>query len=163
MNPANAVTSLRLIIVPLLAYTATIQSRTIFLALFVIGGLSDAIDGVIARKLKCQTPWGSAFDTVADVLFYPAGLLSALFIPELAEQWQIIVGVIALLGIAMTTCALRGKMSIEHKWTAKIGSLCMFLFIIYTITIGYSTIFFSIVAILAIIAAVDKFIWCVRC
>lgn len=163
MNPANTITALRILIVPLLAYTAILRNSTIFLILFIIGGLTDALDGYVARKYKHQTKTGSALDTIADMLFYPSGLLAALFVPELAENWEIIIGVIALLGIAMTTCALRGKMSTEHGGIAKAASGSMYLFIIITLIFGYSAIFFGIVAILAGIAAVDKFARCIKC
>ena len=163
MNPANAITWVRILIVPILAYTAIVHQTKIFLILFIIGGLTDALDGFIARKYGYQTPQGSALDSIADMLFYPSGLLSALFVPELAEQWKIIIGGIVLLGISMTTCALKGKMSIEHGWTAKAASGSAFLFIVITLTAGYSPVFFFIVAGLAAIAAVDKFIRCTQC
>lgn len=163
MNPANAITLLRILIVPALAYTAIIRESTFFLFLFVIGGLTDVLDGYVARKYGYQTETGSALDTIADMLFYPSGLLAALFVPELAKNWEVIVGVIVLLGIAMTTCAIRGKMYLSHELTAKAASASMFLFIVITIAIGYSVIFFGIVALLASVAAIEKFVRCLKC
>src|SRR3989344_8022929 len=132
MNIANAVTSLRILLVPFLAYAAATRNETLFVGAFVLGGLTDVLDGFIARRFNLHSPWGSALGTIADMLFYPAGLLAALFVPEFTANWKVILGVIMLLGIAMITCALRGKLSMPHGWPAKVASTSMFIFIVYT-------------------------------
>lgn len=71
----NILTLLRICMAPFLV-AAVLDSRyeTGFI-LFVIAGLSDALDGLLARKLKQRTALGQYLDPVADKL-----LLSALFV-----------------------------------------------------------------------------------
>ena len=35
-----------------------------------ISGLTDALDGWLARKLRCESAFGAKLDSVADLLFY---------------------------------------------------------------------------------------------
>ncbi|HEY9773051.1 MAG TPA: CDP-alcohol phosphatidyltransferase family protein [Planktothrix sp.] len=46
-----------------------------FLALFVIAGISDMLDGFIARKFDCCTEFGATLDSVSDLLLYFAGAI----------------------------------------------------------------------------------------
>lgn len=41
-----------------------------FFVLYLIGGITDAADGFLARKLHAQTRLGSALDSVADFVFF---------------------------------------------------------------------------------------------
>ena len=34
---------------------------------YLFGGITDAVDGVVARRLGNATAWGAKFDTVADI------------------------------------------------------------------------------------------------
>lgn len=161
MNIANVITTSRIVLIPFLLYAALVHHKTAFLILFALGGLTDLLDGFIARKYNLQTAWGSALDTSADMLFYPSGILAAMFVPELLSHWKIIAGVIMLIGIAMITCFFREKMSTPHAWIAKTASASAFMFIIITLIFGYSPLLFWIVMTLTTLSAIDKFWRCV--
>ena len=158
MNIANAVTSLRILLVPFLAYAAATRNETLFVGAFVLGGLTDVLDGFIARRFNLHSPWGSALDTIADMLFYPAGLLAAVFVPALARYWHIIIFVILAIGVAMAFAAIKGKFSTIHRWPSKMAAAGMFFFIIYTVAVEFSLVFFFVVAVLGIASALDRFI-----
>jgi cardiolipin synthase len=71
----NQLTLLRLIFIPFVVI-ATVDGRyRLALALFIIAGISDALDGLLARVLKQQTALGQYLDPIADKL-----LLSTLFL-----------------------------------------------------------------------------------
>ena len=71
----NQLTLLRLIFIPFVVI-ATVDGRYEWaLALFIIAGVSDALDGLLARVLKQQTALGQYLDPIADKL-----LLSTLFL-----------------------------------------------------------------------------------
>lgn len=71
----NALTILRICLAPFLV-TAILENRFIVgFVLFVVAGLTDALDGALARILKQRTVLGQYLDPVADKL-----LLSTLFI-----------------------------------------------------------------------------------
>lgn len=74
-TPPNLLTLLRICLAPFLV-TAILESRfTLSFALFVAAGLTDALDGALARLLKQRTVLGQYLDPVADKL-----LLSTLFL-----------------------------------------------------------------------------------
>ena len=71
----NQLTLLRLIFIPFVVIAVMEGHDEIALALFVIAGVSDALDGLLARLLKQQTVLGLYLDPIADKL-----LLSTLFL-----------------------------------------------------------------------------------
>ncbi|WPH02047.1 Hypothetical protein R9X50_00490200 [Acrodontium crateriforme] len=65
-NLPNALTVSRLIAAPTTAYLLLHDQHTWALALFAYAGITDLIDGWIARKWKLQTVAGSVMDPMAD-------------------------------------------------------------------------------------------------
>lgn len=74
-NVPNLLTVLRICLAPFLV-AAILENRfRLSFALFIAAGLSDALDGVLARVLKQRTALGQYLDPIADKL-----LLSTLFL-----------------------------------------------------------------------------------
>ncbi len=71
----NQLTFLRLCLVPFLLLAVLENRFVLAFVLFVIAGISDALDGLLARWLKQRTTLGMYLDPVADKL-----LLSSLFL-----------------------------------------------------------------------------------
>src|SRR4029453_6108014 len=67
-NIPNAITLLRLSLVPIMAYYAAAAAYTIALPIFLIAALSDLADGFIARRLKVVSKVGALLDPIADKL-----------------------------------------------------------------------------------------------
>ncbi|WP_210534555.1 CDP-alcohol phosphatidyltransferase family protein [Thermosulfurimonas marina] len=63
---ANLLTLSRLLLVPLIVILLLNESRTPALILFLLAGLSDALDGFLARHLKQRTVLGAVLDPLAD-------------------------------------------------------------------------------------------------
>jgi cardiolipin synthase (CMP-forming) len=72
---ANQITLLRLVFVPFIIINVVDGNYNWALALFVAAGISDGLDGLLARTLKQQTLLGEYLDPIADKL-----LLSSLFL-----------------------------------------------------------------------------------
>lgn len=71
----NLLTLLRLVIIPFIVITVVGGSYRWALALFVLAGISDFFDGMLARVLKQRTELGQNLDPIADKM-----LLSTLFL-----------------------------------------------------------------------------------
>jgi cardiolipin synthase len=71
----NLLTLLRLFIIPFLVIEILDDEYRLTFALFLLAGLSDALDGLLARWLSQQTKLGLYLDPIADKL-----LLSTLFL-----------------------------------------------------------------------------------
>ena len=70
----NQLTLLRLIIIPFIIINIVDERFAWALGLFILAGISDALDGLLARLLKQKTLLGQYLDPIADKL-----LLSTLF------------------------------------------------------------------------------------
>ena len=71
----NMITSLRFILAPFLLYFSYIQELFVFTILFYVCGISDYIDGPIARRYKLTSELGSFLDSLADELLLLFGLI----------------------------------------------------------------------------------------
>lgn len=76
-NPANQLTLVRIVFIPLLVLVYYSPYEWRFLAsgaLFGIAGITDALDGYIARKYNLTSPFGAFLDPVADKLMVAVAL-----------------------------------------------------------------------------------------
>jgi cardiolipin synthase len=73
----NQLTLIRLVFIPfiIMSVTETPSNYRLALLLFVLAGVSDGLDGLLARMLKQKTKLGEYLDPIADKL-----LLSSMFI-----------------------------------------------------------------------------------
>lgn len=90
--PANLLSELRLIVVPLIVVAVGLRHFGWALLLFIAAAISDGLDGWVARRLQQRSSLGMVLDPLADKL-----LLTALFIALAVMQvlpWALTVLVI---------------------------------------------------------------------
>jgi cardiolipin synthase len=74
----NAITITRIVLVPVFAVAfvlAGVGARIIAFAVFCIAGLSDALDGLAARKLHAGSDFGRMLDPIADKILVAVALM----------------------------------------------------------------------------------------
>lgn len=71
----NMITSIRFILAPFLLYFSYKNELLLFTVLFYVCGISDYIDGPIARRYNLTSELGSFLDNVADELLLLFGLI----------------------------------------------------------------------------------------
>jgi len=64
----NMISMLRIILSVLLI--PFIPVRVVFIAMYIAIGITDVLDGHIARKLGCESDFGAKLDSIADFVFY---------------------------------------------------------------------------------------------
>lgn len=114
MNIPNILTSLRIILVPILVvvFYLPFESRHLLSSLiFFIAALTDWFDGFLARKLNQTTPFGEFFDPVADKIMVATAL--CLLIEDSNIFWITIPAMI-IIGREIVISALR-------EWMAELG------------------------------------------
>jgi cardiolipin synthase (CMP-forming) len=79
---ANLLTVLRMIIAPFFVLLVVYGHPRIATLLFVLAGITDALDGLLARKLGQNTPLGSLLDPMADKILLTASFIT-LTIPSM--------------------------------------------------------------------------------
>ena len=129
-NAANLITLIRIF-----GAIALIMLEPLSLPFFIVYGvcgLSDAFDGLVARKLGVQSSFGSALDSLSDLLFY--GVMAAKLFPTfqrllLPYQWAIIGTPTALHFIAYIICAIKfNRFSAIHTYANKALGLLVYAF-----------------------------------
>ena len=66
MNIPNALTLARIILVPLIVWLIITHEMATAFVLFLLAGLSDAVDGYLAKRFGWQTELGAYLDPIAD-------------------------------------------------------------------------------------------------
>lgn len=66
INPANALTLLRLALVPVIGAMLTTRHDLAAIVLLAVSGVSDWLDGWIARRFDMRTRFGALADPIAD-------------------------------------------------------------------------------------------------
>ena len=92
-------------------------------------GLSDMIDGIIARKTNSTSKYGSQLDTVADLIFVAASLfklLPAIHIPGWLWIWGGVIAVIKISNIIWGYVSKKQFISL-HTIMNKVTGLLLFL------------------------------------
>ena len=124
---ANIITGSRIVLsLPLLFIPLT---SAWFYALYLLCGLSDMIDGTVARKTNSASEFGARLDTVSDFVFMTVALIK--FVPYLhIPVWLWIwIGVIAVikLGNVVREFVRTKKLVSPHTVLNKITGLLLFL------------------------------------
>ena len=139
--------SLTLLVIPL--------SSAWFYVLYLFCGLTDMIDGAIARKTNAVSSFGSKLDTAADFIFMAVcavKILPIIYLPVLLWIWIAVIAIIKFANIVFGFIRIK-KLVDYHTVLNKITGLFLFLL---PLTLQYiEPIYsFAIVCIMATIAAI---------
>ncbi|MGM0567599.1 MAG: CDP-alcohol phosphatidyltransferase family protein [Elusimicrobiota bacterium] len=93
MNVPNLISVFRLLLVPvfLIFLVGNSYHPLAALVVFVVAALSDAVDGIIARKTKTVSPFGVFLDPMADKLLLLSAFVALAYIRIIPEWLAIIV------------------------------------------------------------------------
>ena len=125
MNPANLISLARLISVPVVVWAIITGELGLAFAIFVLAGVSDAIDGFVARHFTGQSVFGSYLDPLAD-----KALLTSVYVALGHEAylpvWLVILVVfrdILIIGGVMLFFTLgKGSMKMQPLLISKINT-----------------------------------------
>ena len=102
MNIPNFLSLLRIILVPAIVIFLIQNEYVKALTIFIVAGLTDALDGALARLLKKQTELGAFLDPLADKILLSTSFI-ALSIFGLIPSWLTVIvisrDIIILMGI----------------------------------------------------------------
>ena len=126
-NMANIVTSCRILGSVLLLFFPAFSIG--FYILYIICGLSDMVDGTIARKTNNTSEFGAKIDTIADLAFVTAALiklLPTLPIPQWLWIWGVVIAIIKV-GNILWGYASQKQFVALHTMLNKLAGLLLFL------------------------------------
>ena len=152
---ANIITSCRILCSIVLLFLPAFSPA--FFVLYCLAGFTDMIDGTVARKTNTVSEFGSALDTVADIVFVVICLIKLLPCLTISLWLWIWIGVIA--GIKAINIVVgfivRKKFVAEHTLLNKITGALLFIspITLPLIDINYSG---SLVCLVAAMAALHE-------
>ena len=128
-----------------------------FYVLYLFCGLTDMVDGTIARKTGAVSEFGSRLDTVADFLFVIVSfvkLVPVIRIPVWIWVWVAVIAVAKLVNL-VRGFTQKKQMPALHTIANKATGLCLFLL---PLTISFVDLRYTapVVCVLATIAAIQE-------
>jgi CDP-diacylglycerol---glycerol-3-phosphate 3-phosphatidyltransferase len=117
LNIPNALTLLRLVLVPVLAWLMTgedISSKVAAFAVFAVGSFTDYIDGLLARRWGMVTDFGKLADPIADKALTGTALIGLSLLGELT-WWATVIILVRELGITALREAVRRSTAIPAE------------------------------------------------
>lgn len=152
---ANIITGIRIVISVVLLFCPALSP--IFYALYLIAGLSDMIDGTVARKTGTVSEFGSKLDTIADIVFVMVCLIKVLPILDIPVWLYIWIAIIAFIKVANIAVEyiLHKEFISVHSMLNKItgGLLFVFPLTLEFIDLKYSA---TVVCVVATVAAIQE-------
>ena len=101
----------------------------VFYILYQIAGLSDMIDGTIARRTNTVSEFGAKFDTAADFVFVVVCLirfLPVISIPAWLYVWIILIALIKII-IIISGYVVQKKLVAVHSVMNKVTGVLLFI------------------------------------
>ncbi|MGV8081035.1 MAG: CDP-diacylglycerol--glycerol-3-phosphate 3-phosphatidyltransferase [Syntrophales bacterium] len=136
LNIPNSLTILRIILVPAIVILLMQGSYKIAILVFLISGLTDVLDGYLARVLHQQTVLGSYLDPIADKALMISCYVT-LAVKKILPGWLSVVVIsrdcIILIGVAVLTImsvSYKIQPALIGKLTTAVQILTVFIFLV---------------------------------
>ena len=152
---ANSITIFRILCsIALLFFPAF---STAFYALYITAGVSDMVDGWVARQTHTASEMGAKLDTIADIVFVIACLVKLLPVLDIPVWLYVWIGIIALIKTIniISGFIVQKRFVAVHSTTNKVTGLLLF---VLPLTLPFIDLKYSaaVVCIFASFAAIQE-------
>ncbi|AZO95375.1 CDP-alcohol phosphatidyltransferase family protein [Halocella sp. SP3-1] len=134
--------------------------KTIFILIYLLSGLTDVLDGFIARKYNIETKLGAKLDSIADIAFYTV-LLIIFFVwfrnILIEYKWLIIITITIRISTIIIGIVKYKNIVFIHTVANKITGLMIYCIPIYIFLLN-SNILILVTTITSIISALEEFL-----
>ena len=118
MRIADIMTSLRIIMTPVIIWLLLHDERVVAYYLFAAGAITDTLDGYFARRSKKKVTYGHNFDALADFFF---GFTTIFVVVYVLKAWPLLIvtltGIIFWTPIIILISRKAGALEIPHLQT----------------------------------------------
>ena len=154
----NLLSLLRIVIIPFIGYylsKANFQSTMTCVALLVVAGITDVLDGYLARRMKQVSRLGMVLDPLADKILAAALVVMLVFFRDLSLWLALVIVGRDLLILVAGILLLKGKnVVVPSNLTGKYAFVAIaFLIGSYIIRFGFGATLMTYVAIALIVAS----------
>lgn len=151
----NAITTLRFLgAVSLLFF---VVESPVFWVIYFVCGLSDMVDGYLARKLGCESKTGALFDSLADLVFVACccwQLIPVLMFPQWLWIWAGVIVAIKVIN-QISALVMYKKFQFPHTVANKVTGFLLFLGVPLVVFLE-SAVPMAVIAVVATFAAVQE-------
>lgn len=138
----NILTTLRLVIIPFFAYSMLRTDNIgVAVALFLLSGLTDVVDGWVARHFNMITDIGKVYDPLVDKLTQITAVL-CLAAKGTVPMWLICIVVLRELTMIVTGVVFYAKKTVVHSnWYGKAATVLFYAVVLILIVfpeLGYA-------------------------
>ncbi|MGM9631837.1 MAG: CDP-alcohol phosphatidyltransferase family protein [Eubacteriales bacterium] len=145
---ANIITGSRILFSILMLFSPAFS--TWFYTMYLLCGLSDMLDGMVARRTNTDSKFGAQLDTIADCIFAAVCLIKVLPVMHIPKWLWLWIAFIAIIKITNVTLGLicRKRIIVEHTIMNKITGLLLFLLplTLYFVELKYSAVIICAIA-----------------
>jgi cardiolipin synthase len=130
LNLPNLITIARILLVPVMVWAIAAHEMRIAFGLFLVAGLSDAVDGFLAKRFNMTSELGAYLDPLADKVLIMS-IYVALGITEAIPRWVVILVVsrdLLIVGGVMLAWILGNPMKVKPLWVSKLNTVAQILF-----------------------------------
>ena len=136
-NIPNALTIVRFILIPLIVYYILTGQYVAGFVVLTISGLTDVLDGTIARKFNFITNFGKLIDPLADKATQIAVLASLTFKGIIPLWILIIVFLKEIVMVAGPSFLYGKKLVVSSRWYGKLATVLFYIAIVCSLFIEY--------------------------
>lgn len=125
MNIPNLITLLRLLIAPVIIWLLLEQQAAMALGLFIFAGVTDALDGMIAKRLGQITEIGAYLDPIADKVLL-VGIFITLGLMREIPAWLVLLTVsrdALIVGGVLLLYTVNVKVQMQPLMVSKINTV----------------------------------------
>ena len=129
----NILTILRFIFIPIILYFIFTGIYVLGIVIFTISGITDVLDGFIARKFNLVSNFGKLMDPLADKLTQ-ISVLACLVKVEIIPFWILVIVILKELLMVVGASFLYGKdVVVYSKWYGKLATVLFYLAIVISL------------------------------
>ncbi len=160
MTIANLITLLRLVLVPVIIWALLVDQQLMAFILFLFAGLSDAVDGAVARYFDQQSEFGTILDPIADKVMLVSVFIVLAYLGHLPLWLTILVvsrDLLIVFGV-MLAFVLSKPVTIKPLWVSKTNTAMQIILALWVLCClafsrNYPTIDISLVLITGLLTA----------
>lgn len=133
LNAPNQLTLLRMVFLPFIVNNLVDQHYRTALILFVLAGVSDGLDGLLARGLGQQTMLGQYLDPIADKLLLSTMFLVLSILHKIPWKFTVLVFSrdVSILGVGTVLYAIAGLRDFRPSIFGKANTLAQVVAIVF--------------------------------
>ena len=165
----NILTKLRFLFIPIILYFIFTGNYILGIVFFTISGITDVLDGFIARKFNFISNFGKLIDPLADKLTQ-ISVLASLVTVDIIPFWILVIVILKELLMVVGASFLYGKdVVVYSKWFGKLATVLFYLAIVISLItkqlnlIGFWSNFDLVIYCVALVCTIFSLIMYVKC